>query len=146
MPLDEKYLVVLNVLCNFAQKMKHVLYLLLFFILCGCVHEVPYEADDAAVNCKKTRYHIGVVDTDKCYPFEFILSNHSDSVVPIEDVEVSCSCLKLTYTPKYIMANSSARITGVMDTRNQHGFIDKSIFVSYNNEGLIILRVSADVN
>lgn len=88
-------------------------------------------------------YNIGSVSNlDKEYVhYSFLLSNASEHDVTINKVEPSCPCLTIDYYPHSLTPHEEDSITGTIDIKSLHGPINKSIFVTYNETEVTLLRI-----
>lgn len=99
------------------------------------------------ISIENKEYSIGEVNKSErlLVPFEYNLRNISDSIISINKVDVSCSCVKITDFPTQLSSGQSGIITGYIDLKNQIGHIRKSIFVSYCDSCVTILKISGDI-
>lgn len=102
---------------------------------------------DSILKVSKDEINIGEINkNDKTsVKFAFELTNSSSSSIAINKVDVSCSCVKVNYFPKLINSKQSSKLTGEIDLKNQSGHVRKSIFVSFNDTCVKVLKIVADV-
>ena len=101
--------------------------------------------DSILVSTNKKLY-MGEVKNGSILRFSFVLRNVSSKMVVINKVDSNCGCISVTSYPEIIFAGDTAELKGTMNIHNQHGHVNKPIFVSFNNDGLLLFRVSCDVN
>lgn len=77
--------------------------------------------------------------------FVFHIKNETDSILSINKIDVSCSCVHITSFPEQLEVNQSSQICGEVDLKNQSGHIRKSIFVNYCDTCVTVLKIIADV-
>jgi len=78
-------------------------------------------------------------------PFAFHIKNESDSILVLNKIDVSCSCVEVTDFPKQLGANQSGEICGEINLKNQSGHMRKSIFVNYCDTCIMVLKIVADI-
>lgn len=77
--------------------------------------------------------------------FTFELKNCGANVVVVNNIDVSCNCISLTKPTRPIRPNEWSKIVGRINITNQKGHLSKSMFVSYGNGKLLLLRVMAEI-
>lgn len=77
--------------------------------------------------------------------FFFDLENISTQLASIDKVDVSCNCVKIDTKTHPIYPHSKLRVNGHVNLKSQHGHLSKSLFVTYNNNQLLQLRVVGDI-
>lgn len=104
---------------------------------------------DGRLQVKDSRYILGEVLKSKGDSIEFIfnLKNCADSLIIIKKVDVSCGCISIIESPDSIFPNMNAKLKGVVNIKNQHGHLNKSIFVNYGRRrnSILLLRIIGDI-
>ncbi len=129
--------------------------ILLYCIVCllGCnnpqnlrpVETEVYESD-SLLEASPAHLNLGVVSREcKELPFCFSLKNKSNKAVAINKVDVTCGCVVIDSYPEILFARKSDFLRGRLRIANQHGYISKPIFVCFNKEGLLMLRVQCKI-
>lgn len=77
--------------------------------------------------------------------FKILLKNTSNKYVNIDKVDISCGCLSIKSFPQHIPPGKSGYIVGKIGIRQQINKINKTIFVNYNTDKVVILRVKGKV-
>lgn len=93
------------------------------------------------------KVYLGEIDkkATTVIPFTFNLKNETDSIIVIDKVDVSCSCVKISGFPKQLEAGQSGNLTGEVNLKNQSGHLRKSIFVNYCDTCITALKIVADI-
>lgn len=77
--------------------------------------------------------------------FSFLVSNDSEYSIPIHKVDVNCGCVHISKYDPIIKSKSTGIIKGYIDTNNQIGHFSKAIFVKYNKDKILLLRVVGNI-
>lgn len=78
-------------------------------------------------------------------PFQFILTNEDDSIMVINNIDVSCGCISIRNKAKAIRPKESIVLKGFVNPASQIGHLSKAIFVNYGKGEVLTLRVTADI-
>lgn len=102
---------------------------------------------DTLVSIEPTILSLGSIEpkSKNKVSFEFSMSNHHDSIIHINNVDVSCNCVTITSYPSLISPGETGDIKGFLNLKNQHGHLRKTIFVKYNNECIKTIKITADI-
>lgn len=131
-----------------------------WLIISGCHYEKSANAQtqlnvngsventDSLMSFEPNVIDLGRIDTDdnRIVPFEFKLTNNSDTIMDISSIDVSCNCVKILGYTKSISINQTGKISGKIDLRNQSGHLRKSIYVNYNNDSMKLLKIIGDID
>lgn len=92
-------------------------------------------------------YDIGKIDKTKhdYIDFKFEIYNKTDSVIKIKKIDVSCGCVEIKEYPKVVYPQSSIKINGLIDLTLQEGYINKPIYINYEKDRLLLLRVFGEI-
>lgn len=77
-------------------------------------------------------------------PFSFKIKSKADSTIYIKKVDVSCHCLSID-TITTIYPNHENELKGTIDISNLSGHINKTIFVNYGEDEVLLLRIKGDI-
>lgn len=93
------------------------------------------------------RYNFGEVYSIKkdTINFSFTLENKGDTTLIIRHVSPSCNCIKITYQPHLIKSKEKAIVKGYISTKNRIGKFSKPVFVSYNKNEVLLLRIIGNI-
>lgn len=135
-----------------AIKIKHMkLSFLFLLILCSCSNTPQKNnvtnATDEALIAVENKYDLGEINKKEhqFVDFAFEIENISDSTIKISKTELSCGCLSLTDTLSVIKPHSKAKFHGKVNTTEQRGYLNKSIFVNYGKNKVMLLRVKGNI-
>ncbi len=134
-------------------------FLLLPLLPMACNHKRAINSDsplnDSEYNCYNDsslsvdpeNLSLGIINPENTHvkPFIFTISNNTDNIMIINSIDVSCSCVKIIKFPQTLKAGDSGQITGEINLKNQSGHLRKSIFVTYNDSSLRLLKITADI-
>lgn len=134
--------------------MKYLNYVLLFAIafIVSCTD--PRDKSEHlskkygdALSCDTPKYYIGEVSKTKQDNVEFIfkITNNSNKTINISDVDVTCGCIHITQYKNIITPQKSFILKGFVDLRKQYGHISKPIFIKYDNDNVLLIRVIGDI-
>ena len=134
--------------------MRYLNYVLLFAIafIGSCTNNqekseyLSNRYGDALV-CESPRYHIGEVSKSKQdnVEFTFKITNNSNKTINVSDVDVTCGCIHITEYKNIITPQNSFTLKGYVDLRKQYGHISKPIFIKYDNDNVLLIRVIGDI-
>lgn len=79
-------------------------------------------------------------------PFSFKIKNTTPTDVSIEKVDVSCNCIKIISHPTKVRGYRHFQLKGQIDISHQQGHISKCIFINYNSNKILLLRLVGDIN
>lgn len=120
-----------------------------FVVMCSCKqHKVtPSMCDKNPLEVLEPHYSFGEVSKSNkdTIQFSFVVENHSDKMISLDKIDVSCNCVKIDSKQKPLHPHSIVKINGYINLKNQLGHLSKAIFINYNNGNLLQLRVSGDV-
>lgn len=133
------------------KYLNHVLIFAIAFIV-SCTNSreksesFSKKYGDALV-CDNPRYNIGEVSKSKQDNAKFIfkITNNSNKTINISDVDVTCGCIYVAEYKNVITPQNSFVLKGFIDLRKQYGHISKPIFVKYNNDNVLLIRVVGDI-
>lgn len=133
---------------------KLIVFILVGFVLsCQKKDNVDTQIEQKTVNeidftLTPKHFDIGVISKsnhDSIHDFSFdILNNTTDSVY-LGKVDVSCGCVNVIYKSNVIPPGEHGIVSGNINISNQYGHLSKAIFVNYDVDGLIVLRIKGDV-
>lgn len=103
--------------------------------------------NEAGLQAAESRYDFGSVSKSKkdSVIFEFELRNKGKEPVVIDEIDLSCSCLSISSRPDTLQPGTSATIRGAAGIKESKGKFSKPIFVNYNNEEVLLLRIVGNV-
>lgn len=124
-------------------------YLLLSLLLLSCntkESDSTFNQDGPLVT-ENYKYNFGSVNKkdNPTIDFSFTVENSSDSTIYIDNTEVSCNCLSITDSIATIAPHKSATLHGTINTKEQSGDLNKSIFINYNKNQVLLLRVKGTI-
>lgn len=166
--IDLIYLVDRIFMTNFANEIKFklnvmtgsikrfILFVTAAGLFCCCNKTIDTKIEsnrnlsshynDSILVSTNKKIYMGEVNNGSVLHFSFVLRNVSSKRVVINKVDSNCGCISITSYPEIIFAGDTAELKGTMSIHNQNGHVNKPIFISFNNDGLLLLRVSCDVN
>lgn len=78
-------------------------------------------------------------------PFTFKVYNKGDSILRIDKVDVSCSCIVITSYPSTLPIGHAGVVNGYITLKNQYGHLRKTIFMKYNISKTKTIKIVADI-
>lgn len=140
----------------FENVMEFLQLVVLLAVVASCnndKHQVYVEKgidnnlDSSSLSVDSRELYLGEIDKiqSESVSFTFNLKNISDSVLVINKVDVSCSCVEISDFPKQLQSGQSGKLTGRVDLINQSGHIRKSLFVNYCDTCIAVMKVVADI-
>lgn len=134
-------------------------FLLLPLILMACNQKRTNNSDsrlnnseyscnnDSSLSVEPENLSLGIINPENTHvePFIFTISNNTNNLMVINSIDVSCNCVKVIKFPQTLKAGESGQITGEINLKNQSGHLRKSIFVTYNDSSLRLLKITADI-
>lgn len=104
------------------------------------------ENEDVII--ENTRYNIGEIafESADSLDFHFNIKNKTDKAIPIGDIDVSCGCVSAKKDFKEIPANKALTLKGKIGLKGLSGKINKTIFVNYGNNEVLLLHVIGEIN
>lgn len=121
-------------------------FLLIFFVAVSfsCFdnkNEISRTIEKLYVN--NAYFDIGSINNTQStiYNFVFKLENIGDKKIILNNVEPSCNCLVLHDVPKYIPPHGNIVLRGYINTKRQKGNLSKSIYVDFDDNKVMLLRV-----
>ena len=132
------------------MKIKIVFYIISCIIVmfsCGTDGSQSQKMYYGGLSSNNHCYDIGEVDKTKqdYIDFNFEIYNKTDTLIKIKKIDVSCGCIKISEYPEIVKPQSSIKINGVIDLTLQEGYINKPIFVNYEKNRLLLLRVYGEI-
>ena len=73
--------------------------------------------------------------------FHFVLENKGANVISIHNIDVSCGCVKIDSAPQTILPGKEEMISGHIDITNQSGKLTKPIYVNFDDNQVVLLRI-----
>ncbi|NDW12556.1 DUF1573 domain-containing protein [Bacteroides sp. 214] len=78
---------------------------------------------------------------------EYYFTNESSFPIVIFKVDVFCGCLSVEYPKHPIMKGEKGVIKVTIDTKNQEGRLNKSVFIKSNAENdVVVIRIEGIIN
>lgn len=120
--------------------------------LCCCEPSVKQKEMGISLGCDsnlvvRNRYYdigkIKVSQTDSI-DFSFGLENRGKENIEVHNVDVSCNCITVHDIPHNIPSNTTAYIKGKMGVSQNIGTFNKTLFVNYNNDEVLLLRIKGE--
>ena len=135
------------------RKINNVVPLLVLLISLSCTRHTRRDTVAITTNLseklyvEKRYFYIGEIPKAEIdsIEFKFILKNLSDSSIKVNRIDVSCSCLKINTSVREILPKDSISLEGKAGLQKQYGHISKSIFVNYDEDKILLLRVIGDI-
>ena len=92
-------------------------------------------------------YDLGIVNKNEynTIDYKFIIYNSGQDTLTISNIEASCNCIKIESYPDKIFPEEKDSIFGSVDLSNQSNHLNKSIYITYCDEQLAILRIKGDI-
>ena len=78
-------------------------------------------------------------------PFEFTFYNKGDSIIHIDNIDITCGCVVLTTIPNHIAPLCEEKLKGHLNLKMLNGSFRKTIFVNYNDTKVQILSIKGTV-
>lgn len=132
------------------------MYFAFIMAMFGCTSQSSKEggntanraAESEALFAKESRFDIGTVSqsAQRKVPFEFVLENRGKEDVKIHGIDVSCSCVVITSFPQIVRPGKDEEVKGYVDTKKTGGKISKPLFVNYDGDNILLLRVIGEVS
>lgn len=97
---------------------------------------------------ENNRYNIGEIafESADSLDFHFNIKNKTDKAIPLGDIDVSCGCVSVKKEYQEIPANETLTLKGKIGLKGLSGKIDKTIFVNYGNNEVLLLHVVGEIN
>lgn len=132
------------------MKKSLILFVILILFNYGCKQRTINKAKNIVgkgLVAKNKYYDFGQVSQSKLdsIDFSFLLLNSGDSDISIHDIDVSCRCVVVEQSFQTIHPYETKSITGKIGIKGQEKRINKSIFVNYANDNVLLLRVKGVV-
>lgn len=127
-----------------------ITYLLIFISSCSHSGNQNHQkyCDDNLKCMDGEHLYIGEInkrESDLVKPFSFKLENTGTDTITISDVEVACNCVTVEKYTDIISPDENGIVTGTINLSNQHGHISKAIFINYNDNNVLTLRIIGDI-
>ena len=134
-------------------KMKKYLYSLFFITLCSCTNTPnkhtteTFSVNKNGIYINNNRYDFGEIafESVDSLDFSFNLKNISSKNITIGNIDVSCGCISISKRENIIKAGHSTDLKGKFGIKGQKGKIDKTIFVNYGNNDVLILHIIGNI-
>lgn len=123
--------------------MKRVVFSLIY-ITVSCAFS--YAQEEGSITFNEKKHDFGVIsDNGGKVNFDFVLTNHSNEPLLINDVKASCGCTTPSWTRTPIETKQSGTISVSYNPSGQHGSFLKSITVHTNHGAPLTLQISGEV-
>ena len=109
---------------------------------------LPDSIAGAYLRLDKSRYDFGKVHSKKTQKIEieFEVENLGKAPLLIFKADVSCGCMSVDYPKMPIHPGKRARITITVNTNNQTGVFNKSIFIKSNADNdVVLIRILGEI-
>jgi len=97
------------------------------------------------IKVENCHYNIGKVDTSSgtnlSKHFCYMLYNTTNQTIQFDSVEVSCNCLSVEHSPKFINAYSNDSVVGNINLQGLKGSFSRSLYVNLGTGDVMLLRV-----
>lgn len=117
-----------------------------FFLSCNNVDK-KYSKTLKGLYVKNAHYNLGEINKKKSTvsQFSFLLENRSNKSICIDTVEVSCNCVAVQEKPKIIKPREAKYLRGQVNLQTETGKISKNIFINFDKNQIMLLRISGKV-
>jgi len=136
---------------SYALDMKSIIYTMaLCFVLHSCQNSGEIHPKiEGGLKIVNRYYDIGRLhatnDTLAFTVFSYNLENVGTSDIVIDGVDLSCGCLSIDSVPDVIPVESKREITGRIKLKGLKGHVSKSMFLNFNGNNTVLLRVVGEV-
>lgn len=128
-------------------------YITVFIVVLSCNNHNKSSStmeaiQDSLIVSTPKHYNLGVLKkdvSDSIYTFKFEITNMKTDSIHINNVDVSCGCLFINSFPRKIAPGETNKLVGTINISQQRGHLSKAIFVNYDEDGLLILRIIGDI-
>ena len=126
-----------------------LLMLMLFFLSCNTrTDKIGVDSFDDGQLCIERRYYdFGRISRSEydSVPFSFVVKNRGTENLVIHKVEPSCPCVKINHVPNTVLSAEHASISGKIGLSESDGTLSKTIFLTYNDMKVVLLKVKGIV-
>ncbi len=135
------------------KTIKKTAFLIAFLISMGCTNQTRKETPVKKTTSygdlyvEQKHYYLGEFPKGEkdSVEFRFVLKNSNNSLITINKIDISCSCLKIKTNVREIHPQDSILLEGKMGLKGLNGHISKPIFVKYAYDKTLLLRVICDI-
>lgn len=127
-----------------ASKLKTLSVILFTILIMGCSGTKSDESRTVdGLYVEKAYIDCGLMKKSEKEEIKFVfhLKNIGKHSIRIHKVDVSCPCVHIEEIPKEIKAKEIKEIKGKVNIKNQYGKISKPIFVNFNTDQVMLLRI-----
>lgn len=120
---------------------------LMFYMISCTIGDTKTLSTNGSLKAESRSFKFGEIEKseDMNKPFYFDIQNKSDTIIEIKKIDVSCGCIKINEYPKIVNPWTSIRLEGYIDLNGLDGFFEKSIYVNYKQDKLLLLRIRGTV-
>lgn len=96
----------------------------------------------------KTKYDFGKIKRKKTpyLTIDFEIENIGKKPLVILKTDVSCGCISVECPKEPILPNKKTKLTLTIDTKNQNGVFNKTVFLKSNAENdVVLVRIIGEV-
>lgn len=108
----------------------------------------PDSIEGAYLSLDKTKYDFGKIKRKKT-PYlviDFEIENIGKKPLIILKTDVACGCISVECPKKPILPNKKEKLTVTIDTKNQNGGFNKTIFLKSNADNdVVLIRIVGEV-
>lgn len=134
------------------RKSKGFITVATIFLLSACLSNQKNSATRNnkdmiidSIDFMNSPYHFNIGTFSKkdqsTVDYELILTNKSSHSIIINSVDVNCGCVNINEYPELIKSGDKGSLKGFIDIQHQNGHISKPLFISYNNNNLLLVRL-----